>query len=203
MTKRDADLRSAIRASWVSICWGLGAGVAAVTVGLVASTLSLLAYGLDGLVDSTASGVILLDLRVEVHGGHPPVHRRAERTVGLALLLIGVVVSVQSVRGLRSGNGPDPSSFGIAIAFASVVVLPPLAVWKIRVSRRLNSTALQGDGLLTAAGSALAAMTLSGMLLDRKLGWWWADPTAALVIGMFLIVAGIFTLWDRGRHART
>lgn len=203
MTTRDADLRSAIRASWVSICWGMGAGVAAVTVGLMASTLSLLAYGLDGLVDCTASGVILLDLRVEVHGGRPPTHRRAERTVGLALLLIGIFVSVQSVRGLRSGTGPDPSSFGIAIAFASVLVLPPLAVWKIRVSRRLNSTALQGDGILTAAGSALAAMTLSGMLLDRKLGWWWADPIAALVIGVFLIIAGIFTLWDRGRHART
>jgi divalent metal cation (Fe/Co/Zn/Cd) transporter len=203
MTKRDADLRSAIRASWASICWGLGAGVAAVTVGLVANTLSLLAYGLDGLVDCTASGVILLDLRVEVHGGQSPVHRRAERTVGLALLLIGAVVSVQSVRGLRSGHGPDPSSFGIAIAFASVVVLPPLAVWKIRVSRRLNSTALQGDGILTAAGAALAAMTLSGMLLDRKLGWWWADPTAAIGIGVFLIVAGIFTLRDGGRHART
>jgi divalent metal cation (Fe/Co/Zn/Cd) transporter len=203
MTERDADLRSAIRASWISIGWGLVSGVASVTVGLVASTLSLLAYGLDGLVDSTASGVILLDLRVEVHGGHPPVHRRAERTVGLALLLIGVVVSVQSVRALRSGSGPDPSSFGIAIASASVVALPPLAVWKIRVGRRLNSSALQGDGMLTAAGAALAAMTLSGMLLDRRLGWWWADPGAALAISLFLIAAGLFTLWDRGQHART
>jgi len=203
MTARDADLRSAIRASWSSICWSVVAGVAAITVGLAANTLSLLAYGLDGLVDSIASGVILLDLKVEVHGGHPPAHRRAERTVGLALVLIGAVVSVQSVRGLRSGDGPDPSSFGIAIAFASMVVLPPLAVWKIRVGRRLNSTALQGDGILTAAGSALAAITLTGMLLDRKLGWWWADPAAAMVIGAFLIVAGILILWDRGAHART
>ena len=203
MRERDTDLRSAIRASWMSICWSLVAGVAAVSVGLVANTLSLLAYGLDGLVDSTASCVILLDLRVEVHGGHPPAHRRAERTVGFALLLIGAVVSVQSVRGLRSGNGPDPSSFGVAIAFASMVVLPPLAVWKIRLSRRLSSRALQGDGILTAAGSALAAITLSGMLLDRKFGWWWADPAAALVIAMLLIVAGVLTLWDRGAHART
>ena len=203
MTERNTDLRSAIHASWASICWSVVAGVAAITIGLAANTLSLLAYGLDGLVDSIASGVILLDLRVEIRGGHPPAHRRAERTVGLALLLIGAFVSVESVRGLRSGNGPDPSSFGIAIALASMVVLPPLAVWKIRLGRRLKSTALQGDALLTGAGSALAAFTLTGMLLDRKLGWWWADPAAALVIGVFLIVVGILTLRDRGGHART
>jgi divalent metal cation (Fe/Co/Zn/Cd) transporter len=203
MIGRDEDLRSAIHASWASICWSLGAGVAAVTIGLAANTLSLLAYGLDGLVDSIASGVILLDLRVEVRGGHPPAHRRAERIVGLALLLIGAVVFVESVRGLRSGDGPDPSSSGIAIAFASLLVLPPLAVWKIRLGRRLRSTALQGDGILTGAGSALAAFTLSGMLLDRRFGWWWADPAAALVIGVSLIVAGVLTLLDRGAHART
>lgn len=203
MTERDDDLRSAVHASWASICWSLAAGVAAITVGLTANTLSLLAYGLDAAVDSIASTMILLDLRSEVHGGHPPAHRRAERTVGLALLLIGAVVSVQSVRGLRSGTGPDPSSFGIAIAVASTLVLPPLAVWKIRLARRLRSTALQGDGILTAAGASLSALTLTGMLLDRRLGWWWADPTAALVIGVFLIVAGILTLLDRGAHART
>ena len=203
MTGRETDLRSAIRASLASISWSLGAGLAAVVVGLAANTLSLLAYGLDGIVDSVASVVILFDLRVEVRGGRPPAHRRAERTVGAALLLIGGAVIVQSMRGMRSGTGPDASPFGIAIAIASTLLLPPLAVWKLRLGRRLESTALQGDGILTGAGAALAAITLAGMLLDARLGWWWADPAAALVIGVFLVVAGALTLRDRGAHART
>lgn len=203
MTGRETDLRSAIRASLASISWSLGAGLAAVVVGLAANTLSLLAYGLDGIVDSVASVVILFDLRVEVRGGRPPAHRRAERTVGAALLLIGGAVIVQSIRGMRSGTGPDASPFGIAIAIASTLLLPPLAVWKLRLGRRLESTALQGDGILTGAGAALAAITLAGMLLDARLGWWWADPAAALVIGVFLVVAGALTLRDRGAHART
>jgi len=203
VTGRETDLRSAIRASLASISWSLGAGLAAVVVGLAANTLSLLAYGLDGIVDSVASVVILFDLRVEVRGGRPPAHRRAERTVGAALLLIGGAVIVQSIRGMRSGTGPDASPFGIAIAIASTLLLPPLAVWKLRLGRRLESTALQGDGILTGAGAALAAITLAGMLLDARLGWWWADPAAALVIGVFLVVAGALTLRDRGAHART
>lgn len=202
-SQRHDDLRSAVHASFASIVWSVAAGVSAVVVGLATNALSLLAYGLDGIVDCVASSVILVDLRAEIHGGHPPAHKRAERTVGISLLVIGTVVSLQSVRGLRSGSGPHPISFGVAIAVASMLVLPGLSAWKIRLSRRLGSTALRGDGLLTGAGAALAAITLSGMVLDEWLGWWWADPVAALAIGAILIVAGYLTLRDRGAHART
>ncbi len=203
MAQRDQDLRGAVTASRTSIGWSVLAGVAAITVGLGANALSLLAYGLDAAVDAAASAMILLDLRIEVLGGHPPAHRRAERTVGFALLLIGAAVSVQSVRGLRSGTGPDHTTLGIIIAVASTLALPPLAVWKMRLGRRLKSPALQGDGFLTGAGGALAAITLGGMMLDRTLDWWWADPAAAAVIAAFLVVAGTLTLRDRGLHSRT
>jgi divalent metal cation (Fe/Co/Zn/Cd) transporter len=203
VSQRDVDLAGAVRASLISIAWSLAAGVAAIVVGLAANALSLLAYGLDAAVDGAASATILLDLRVELRGGSPPVHRRAERTVGSALVLIGAVVSVQSVRRLRSGAGPDHTSLGIAIAIASALVLPPLAAWKVWLGRRLHSPALIGDGFLTGAGGALAAVTLAGMVLDRSLGWWWADPAAAAAIAVFLVVAGVLTLRDRGSHART
>ena len=203
MSQRDQDLRSAVTASQASIGWSVVAGLAAITVGLGANALSLLAYGLDAAVDVAASVMILLDLREEVHGGHPPAHRRAERTVGFALLLIGAAVSVQAVRGLRSGTGPDHTTLGIIIAVASTAALPPLSAWKIRLGRRLKSPALQGDGFLTGAGGALAAITLGGMVLDRTFGWWWADPAAAAVIAVFLVIAGVLTLSDRGSHART
>lgn len=203
MEQRDRDLRSAVLASQASIGWSLIAGLAAVAVGLGANALSLIAYGLDAAVDAAASAMILLDLRVEVRGGHPPAHRRAEKTVGFALLLIGAAVSVQSVRGLRSGVGPDHTTLGLIIAVASTSALPPLAVWKIRVGRRLKSPALQGDGLLTGAGGALAAVSLGGLVLDRRLGWWWADPAAAAAIAAFLIIAGALALRDRGSHSRT
>jgi divalent metal cation (Fe/Co/Zn/Cd) transporter len=203
VAQRDQDLAGAVRASRISIGWSLAAGVAAIAVGFAANALSLLAYGLDAAVDAAASATILIDLRVELRGGSPPAHRRAERTVGFALVLISAVVSVQSVRGLRSGAGPDHTLLGILIAVASAIVLPPLAVWKVRLGHRLNSPALIGDGFLTGAGGSLAAVTLAGMVLDRSLGWWWADPAAAAVIAVFLVVAGILTLRDRGSHART
>ncbi|MEA2521814.1 MAG: hypothetical protein QOI81_1460, partial [Actinomycetota bacterium] len=84
--QRNRDLRSAVAASRASILWSVLAGCAAIAVGLTASALSLVAYGSDAVVDAAASAMILVDLRVEVGGGDPPAHRRAERTVGSALL---------------------------------------------------------------------------------------------------------------------
>ncbi|MEP7059882.1 MAG: cation transporter [Actinomycetota bacterium] len=201
--ERYRDLRHAVAASRLSIGWSVLAGTAAVAVGLRAGALSLLAYGLDATVDAAASAMILRDLHGELRGGHPPTHRRAERTVGFALVLIGAAVSAQAVRELVAGKGPNSTTIGIVIAVASMLILPPLSAYKIKLGGRLRSPALKGDGFLTGAGGALAAVTLIGMVLDRTLGLWWADPVAAVLISILLVIAGIVTLRDRGSHSQT
>ena len=74
------------------------------------------------------------------------------------------------------------------LAVLSLVVLPWLGSQKPRVAVDLASPALHGDGVLTFAAAALAGITLTALLLNSALGWWWADPLAAL-----LIAAGLAT----------
>lgn len=200
---RQSDLRKALLVSMISVGWSLIAGVIAIVVGVTAGALSLLAYGLDAVVDATASVMIMLDLREELVGEEPPAHRRAEKTVGIALIVIGSGVMVQAIIALSDERANPQTALGVAVALASTLVLPPLAIAKLRIARRLRSPALQGDGFLTAGGAALAAVTLIGMFLERRFGWWWADPIAALVIAVVLVGVGILTLSDRGSHART
>jgi len=52
----------------------------------------------------------------------------------------------------------------------------------------LGSRALRGDGTLSGVGAAIALLAIAGLLANRTLGWWWADPTAALVVAA---VAGL------------
>jgi divalent metal cation (Fe/Co/Zn/Cd) transporter len=78
----------------------------------------------------------------------------------------------------------------VYIAVLSVCLLPPLAYGKIRLASQLGSGALRGDGVLTAVGAGLAAMTLLGLLANTWLGWWWADPLAALLITTVLLREG-------------
>lgn len=95
-------------------------------------------------------------------------------------------------------SAPERSPVGLALTAASVLVLPVLARAKLRLAGPLQSTALRGDGILSLAGAALAAVTLASLALDRVLGWWWTDAVAALAIAGFVLAAG----WKTSRTAR-
>ena len=62
---------------------------------------------------------------------------------------------------------------------------------KLRVAAALPSRALRGDAILTLAAAALAAITLVALASTASLGWWWADPMAALLIEAVLAVEGV------------
>ena len=114
------------------------------------------------------------------------VERAAARLVAAVLVIVSLTLVVESVRSLSDRVGPDSSAIGVSIAIASLVVLPVLAVVKLRLAARLDSPGLHGDGVLTVAGAVLASAVLIGLLLDRSLGWWWCDPVAALLISVLV-----------------
>jgi divalent metal cation (Fe/Co/Zn/Cd) transporter len=125
--------------------------------------------------------------------GHDPVaaerlERRAQAWVALTMIVVALYVAVQSIRALIDGSHPEASAFGLILATASLVVLPWLARLKLRVASRLASRALRGDGVLTAASAALAAVALAALIVNSAFAWWWADPAAALLIATALAI---------------
>ena len=146
--------------------------------------------GLTALLDSSASVVLVWRFRRERHDpvGAERLERRAQALVAFTMLVIAAYVAMQSIRALIDGSDPEVSAFGLILATASLVMLPWLALLKLRVASRLASRALRGDGVLTAASAALAAVALAALLVNAAFGWWWADPTAALLIAAALAV---------------
>jgi len=80
---------------------------------------------------------------------------------------------------------------GISIAAASVVIMPLLARAKRRVGVRLGSRALTADAMQTSLCTWLSAIVLLGVGLNALLGWWWADPVAALCMTPIIAKEGI------------
>lgn len=99
-------------------------------------------------------------------------------------LLSGAVSAliIESAAALATGSHPGASSVTIAAASVSLVVLTPLAYAKYRLGRRMNSRALQGDGVLSGIGAATSLLALAALVLYHALGWWWADRVAALIV---------------------
>lgn len=77
------------------------------------------------------------------------------------------------------------------LAAASLVIMPILVREKRRVARALGSAALQADATQTAVCTYLSAILLAGLALNALVGWWWADPVAALVMVPILAREGI------------
>jgi divalent metal cation (Fe/Co/Zn/Cd) transporter len=193
--QRSLQVSLAIRWCLASVVWAAIVGATAVSAGLAASAIALIAFGADSITDGLASAALVWRFGSE-RAGHDNVERierRAARAVGAILITIGAFVSIGAIATLVRHSTPDHSTVGVALTAASVLVLPILARAKLRLAGALQSSALRGDGLLSLAGAALAAVTLVSLALNSALGWWWSDAAAALLIAAFLLREGCRT----------
>ena len=100
----------------------------------------------------------------------------------------------ESLRALWTRALPERSLPGILIAAAAVIVMPLLANAKRRVAAQLSSGALRADSRQADFCMYLSAIVLAGLLLHSLLGWWWADPAAALVMAPIIAREGVLGL---------
>jgi divalent metal cation (Fe/Co/Zn/Cd) transporter len=196
MDARSRLVDSALRLSYFTIAWNGLVGASALAVALATGSLAMAGFALNALLDSSASGVLVWRFR---HERRDPVaaertERHAQAAIGWAMLAIAGYVGVQAIRALIDGSHAETTAFGVALATISLVVLPVLGLRKLRVASGLSSPALRGDGVLTLAAAALAAITLLALLANSALDWWWADPLAALVIAAALGIEGVRVL---------
>jgi divalent metal cation (Fe/Co/Zn/Cd) transporter len=94
-------------------------------------------------------------------------------------------------RSLWYREPPERSLFGIAVASAALIVMPLLTRAKRKVGRSINSAAMMADAKQTELCAYFAAITLGGLLLNALVGWWWADPIAALVMVPIIVKEGV------------
>ncbi len=189
---RQSLVRSAIRFSALSVAWSVIAGGASVAFGVATGSLALMGFGLDSVIDGSASAVLIWRFADEQRQANRAarVEHVAGRVVGTTMLCAAAYIAVQAVRSLLGHSLRHHSIIATTVAAASVVVLPFLAYFKLSLARQLQSGALRGDGVLSAAGAVLASVALLGLRLDDAFGWWWADPAAALVIASALAREG-------------
>jgi divalent metal cation (Fe/Co/Zn/Cd) transporter len=195
-------LRRAALLCALTVVWNTVVGGAAVATAISTGSLSLIGFGINAVVDSSASALLVWRFRAE-EAGHAErakwVEHLALRVAGAAFVLIGLYLVVQGSRSLVAGRHPTAALFGIAQAVASLAVLPFLAYGKYTLSRRLGSRALRADSLLTWSGVGLAAIALAALVVQRAVGWWWADAVGGLCIAALLLWQGSYALRGRSR----
>ncbi len=191
---RPQALRRARLLNRVSIGWNVVEGIVAVTAGVVAGSVSLVGFGLDSGIEVSASVILAWRLWQERQGGcMADSDRRATRGIALCFAALAAYVWVEAGRDLLHGARPEASAVGIAMAALSLLVMPGLARAKRRLAPALGSQAAASEADQTMLCAVLSAVVLAGLALNALVGWWWADPVAALVIGVLAAVEAVRT----------
>jgi divalent metal cation (Fe/Co/Zn/Cd) transporter len=168
---------------FVTLAWNLVGVVVLAMLSIASSSVALVGFGIDSLIEIGASTVVLWELS----GRGERRQRRALRLIGGAFVALALYLVVQSTLALIAGHHASPSIGGIVWTAITAVVMFSLAAGKARTGRALRSPVLITEGRVTFVDGLLAVAVLLGLALDLTLGWWWADPVAGYVIVYYAV----------------
>jgi divalent metal cation (Fe/Co/Zn/Cd) transporter len=167
-------------------------GVVAITAGVAAGSVALVGFGIDSGIELGASVAALWRLDADADlARRAVVERASHRVIGALFMALAIYIAIDAGTALWHREAPGESPIGIVLAAASVLVMPLLARAKRRVGVALGSRALTAEATQTALCTWLSAILLAGLGLNAWLGWWWADPVAALVMIPIIVREGV------------
>jgi divalent metal cation (Fe/Co/Zn/Cd) transporter len=197
----SARARVVRRGQWLTfatIAYNSLEALVSIGAGVIAGSVALIGFGFDSVIEVSSSLAGLWRLQADAS---PTQRLRAERHalrfIGICFLALATYVLVDAIRTLVARDRPDESLIGLAVGTGSLVVMPLLARAKRRIAAKLSSSALTAEARQTEICMYLSAILLAGLLLNALLGWWWADPVAAIAMVPLLSYEGLEAV--RGR----
>lgn len=178
--------RRAVRLAWATIAWNVVEAAVAIAAGAAANSIALVGFGLDSTVEVMSAMVIVWQFR----GLAEERERKALKLIAVSFFALAAYVAVQAIIDLVGTSRPESSPVGIGLAIASLVVMPLLARAKRRTGNALGSVTVVADSNQTKLCAYLSAILLGGLVLNATVGWWWADPLAALAIAALAVNEG-------------
>ena len=187
--ERERLQRRARLLAWGGNAWHLIEFGVAIGAGIAAGSIALIGFGADSLVEGL-SGLVIVWLFTGTRLHTETAERHAQQLIAVSYFVLAVYVAVASVRDLAGGHRPGVSWLGVGLAAGTAPTMPLLARAKRSVGRRLGSSATVSEAGQNMICAYLSIALLAGLLANAVLGWWWADPAAALVIAAVAVKEG-------------
>jgi divalent metal cation (Fe/Co/Zn/Cd) transporter len=186
---RRATLQHRIRLLVAAtITYNVIEAVVALAEGTRVSSSALIGFGLDSVVEISSAAAIAWQFSAK----DPETREKpALRFIAMSFFALAAYVAVDALLSLLGVREARPSLIGIAIAAASLVVMPVLSLAQRRAGRELGSLSAVADSKQTLLCTYLSAILLAGLALNSLWGWSWADPVAALGIAAVAVREGL------------
>jgi divalent metal cation (Fe/Co/Zn/Cd) transporter len=186
-SRRDGLARRIRLLVAATITYNVVEAIVALAEGTRVSSTALVGFGLDSVIEvsSAAAGAWQFSAK------DPETREKAAlRFIAFSFFALAAYVTIDAALSLLGLGEARPSGIGIALATASLIVMPVLSVAQRRAGRELGSTSAVADSKQTLLCTYLSAALLTGLLLNALVGWSWADPVAALAIAAIAVREG-------------
>lgn len=179
-----------------TITYNVVEAVIALSEGARVSSAALIGFGLDSVIEVSSAAAVAWQF---AGSDHEKREKTALRVIAFSFFALAAYVTVDAIRALAGlGGTAQHSTIGIVLAAVSLAVMPVLSGLQRRAGRELGSLSAVADSKQTLLCTYLSAVLLVGLVLNSLLGWWWADPIAALVIAAVAVREGA-QAWQ-GQH---
>jgi len=190
---RSNLVRQAFWLEWLTIAWMLIEAAVALWSGYVAHSITLLAFGLDSVIELVSAGVLLWRLTVELRQGQAfseETERRASKIGGALLFILAAYVVASALWSLWTQRAEEFSMPGLLVALLAIPAMYFLAKRKIAIAAQIGSRALRADAVESITCGWLSVMVVLGLTAQYLIGAWWIDSVTSLGIVWFLVKEG-------------
>jgi len=191
--QRRRLIRQAFRLEWLTAGWMAIAAAVAVASGVAVRSVTLIAFGLDSVIELASAGVLIWRLSSELRFGREvseAVENIARRIAGGLLFALAAYVVAAAGWSLWQGGGEAFSWPGLTIALLSIPIMVVLARRKLALADQLGSAALRADAAESVACLWLSLVVVVGLFAQLAFGGWWIDGVTSLAIVWFLVKEG-------------
>ena len=174
-----------IMVEYLSLGWMALEVIGSIGIGLLSSSVALIAFGSDSLVELISGFAVLNHLKGD-SGGSSDRGERTEKLTKLLLVALIPVIGLSTVYSYLVGMRPESSLLGIAVAIGAVLIMPILWIQKRRIGRETNCVPLSIDAIESATCFLMALALLGGLLVNYLFKIGWIDYLATAIILAFV-----------------
>lgn len=186
-------IQQAFQLEYLTLAWMTIEAAIAIGSGIAARSLTLVAFGVDSLIELASAGVLVWRLSVELRHGQifaESAERTASRIGGGLLFGLAAYVVASAGWKLWAHEGAEFSLPGLLLGTLAIPIMYWLSRRKLRLANELNSRALWADAVESITCGGLALVVVAALIGQLAIDAWWLDAVASLGVVWFLIREG-------------
>lgn len=197
------NARAIIIATWIGIIVNLVLAIVKAIGGIISGSRALIADALHSASDVVGSIVVLFAVRIAnkpPDDEHPYGHGKAEGVasiiVALLLIVVGVEISISSVKVFFGETPEAPGVLALVILLISIVVKEILFYYKLWLGKKYNSSVLVTEAWHHRSDSLSSLAALAGIglaILGEKFSisfLVYGDAIAGLLVSLIVVKVG-------------